>query len=221
MLKEQLDILTTRIKERYDGQFTSFKDTKQELVLPFLSALGYDTEDKTEVVPDYVIQSSRLADYVIKKDGDPVMVVECTKFGYPLGAEQRASLVYCFKNIPTAKIGILTNGVQYLFYSDMTKEIAMDNYPFLHVYLLDPNQINHEALQYLTKAEFNIDTIHDSIKTTIKDLLVRQYTLSLFVDPPKEFIYFLIRELNLGFDSDTDRIKNTVKSTLTELLRGA
>ena len=218
MLKEKLDVLAERIREQ-GSRFMTLESTKEELVLPFISALGYDIDDHTEVVPDYTINGSRKVDYAVVINDQPVIIIECEKFGNYLGYAHRSQLVYCFNNIFNPKLGVLTNGSQYLFYSDVAQPNVMDQIPFLTAYLPDPRQVNYEALQYLTKSEFNIDTINGLVRTVIRDTLVRQYTLNLFVSPPSEFINFLIQELNLGYSVDHQRIRDVVKGTLLELLR--
>ena len=59
---EDIAKLSEQVRKRVD-QVTGEEATKMALIVPFLSALGYDIYDPTEVMPEYV------ADFAIKKAG--------------------------------------------------------------------------------------------------------------------------------------------------------
>jgi len=48
------------------------------------------------------------------------------------------SLLYRYFGVTKARLGILTNGVQYRFYSDLEQPNVMDTRPFLELDLVDP-----------------------------------------------------------------------------------
>jgi len=55
--------------------------TKTALIMPFVRALGYNTEDPREVVPEFIADAGdkkgEKVDYAIMKDGQPVIIIEC------------------------------------------------------------------------------------------------------------------------------------------------
>ena len=57
--------------------------TKTALVLPFISALGYDVFNPAEVVPEYTpdvgIKRGEKVDYAIIADGEPCILFECKR----------------------------------------------------------------------------------------------------------------------------------------------
>lgn len=69
------------------------ESTKLFLVLPVLNALGYDVTDPAVVQPEYGADFrddvSERVDYVILRDGEPVIAVECKKVGVDLTSAAR------------------------------------------------------------------------------------------------------------------------------------
>ena len=64
-------------------------------------------------------------DYAIMRDGAPAMIFECKRQGSDLSSEA------------TSRFGVLTDGVTYLFFSDLSEQNKMDTKPFLEIDLLD------------------------------------------------------------------------------------
>lgn len=95
---------------------------KNALVLPFISALGYNVFDPFEVTPeldaDVGIKKGEKVDYAILKDGKPVMLFECKACNANLD-ECHASQLYRYFSVTPARVGVLTNGVVYRFFSDL------------------------------------------------------------------------------------------------------
>ena len=100
--------------------------TKTALILPFFRALGYDTTDPREVVPeftaDFGTKKSQRVDYAIMKDGKPVMLVECKVAGANLD-EEHASQLFQYFAATDARFGVLTNGTVYRFFRTWTRKI--------------------------------------------------------------------------------------------------
>src|SRR5690348_1075427 len=55
--------------------------TKNAFIMPFISALGYDVFDPSEVIPEFIadvgIKKGEKVDYAIKQDGKIIMLFEC------------------------------------------------------------------------------------------------------------------------------------------------
>ena len=58
-----------------------------------------------------------------------------------------------------ARIGILTNGQTFLFYSDLDKPNLMDERPFAEINLFDLKSAPLEQIKQMSKAMFDIDTL--------------------------------------------------------------
>lgn len=145
------------------GALATEEATKHALVMPFLQALQYDVFNPLEVVPeytaDYGLRQGEKVDYAIIRDdgsGDPVMLVECKKASDPLDVATAGQLSRYFQQTP-AKVGILTNGILYRFFSDLDAEHVMDKEPFLEIDItrLDVRTVN--ALAHFAKHTFDVD----------------------------------------------------------------
>ena len=114
--------------------------TKQSLVLPFLQALGYNVFDPSEIEPEFTadvgIKQGEKVDYAVMADGDPVILIECKKVSDTLASDNRVSQLYRYFGATPVRIGVLTNGITYRFFSDLESPNVMDTSPFLEIDLV-------------------------------------------------------------------------------------
>ena len=92
--------------------------TKNAFVMPFIQALGYNVFDPTEVVPEFTAdigtKKNEKVDYAIMQDGKPIILLEVKSARSNLNGEH-ASQLFRYFSVTEARIGILTNGLQYRF----------------------------------------------------------------------------------------------------------
>jgi len=126
--------------------------TNAVLVQPFLATLGYDVGNPDEVSPehhaDFADKYQNKVDYAILRQGIPVIALESKRVGSPL-KDDRGQLRSYFNACPTAKLGILTDGLKYEFYADCDKPNMMDEVAFLRLDLADvakDNSIDENTL---------------------------------------------------------------------------
>jgi hypothetical protein len=167
--------------------------TKNALVLPLIHMLGYDIFDPTEVVPEFTadmgIKKGEKVDYAVKKGGKIIMLFECKHCGGDLSLKH-ASQLFRYFAVTDARIGVLTNGIVYRFYTGLEAPNRMDEKPFLEVNILDLSDVAINELQKLSKEQFDVDTIVASagqLKFTrqIKKLINQQIE-----NPTDEFVRF-------------------------------
>lgn len=158
--KDQIRQLSARIP-KIKGSIQTEEATKNALILPFIQALGYDVFDPTEVVPeldcDLVKKKGEKIDYAIRRDGETVMLVECKHCGQNLSLHETQLQRYFVAS--KAKFGVLTNGVEYRFYTDLVKPNIMDDAPFLSVDMENLRDGQIEELKKFHKSYFDLDTI--------------------------------------------------------------
>jgi predicted type IV restriction endonuclease len=134
--------------------------TKSAFIMPFLQLLGYDVFSPLEVVPEYTadvgIKKGEKVDFAILREGQPVMLIECKCCGATLDAGKCSQLFRYFHTLTTARIGILTNGLKYLFFTDLDTPNVMDQRPFMEFDLLNPDKVLIPELQKLSKANWDI-----------------------------------------------------------------
>ncbi len=151
------------IPQRKEG-VTNEAATKQTLILPFLTVLGYDVTDNRILSPEYTVkarrQSTKKADFGLRSRGRLVMLIECKPCTQSLNDPHVKQLAGYFKQSST-RLGLLTNGIQYRFYADTEREGTMDATPFLEADLSALTDAALFQLQFFArelfdaKAEFN------------------------------------------------------------------
>ncbi len=87
--------------------------TKQGIVLPLLSKLGWDTFNIDEVVPEYAVATRRV-DYAFRLNNANKLFIEVKKPTEELENHQEQLLDYSFKQ--GVKLAALTNGPRWWFY---------------------------------------------------------------------------------------------------------
>lgn len=152
--------LSEKIKQSREHVQTE-QATKSAFIMPFLQLLGYDVFSPLEVVPEYTadvgIKKGEKVDFAILRDGQPVMLMECKCCGATLNADKCSQLFRYFHTLPSARIGILTNGIQYLFFTDLDKPNVMDQRPFMEFDMLNPDKFLIPELQKLSKSNWDIN----------------------------------------------------------------
>ena len=152
--------------------------TRDYLIEPFFNILGYVKMD------DYTHEYSlpvgkgkvKKVDMVITLAGkNPTILIECKKAGANLTSGNFNQLSEYFKTQISSKIGILTNGLVYKFYSSsLDDKRILNTVPFLTFDLTDFNSSDIDNL-----VSFNRNTIDIA---TILDEAEGQYFLERFDD---------------------------------------
>lgn len=103
------------------------ESTKLFLVLPFLSFLGYDDRDPSEVAPehgaDFSDKYKNRVDYAILKLEEPIVAIECKSVGVEL-KDERGQLRSYFNAAQSVKMGILTDGLFFYVTPTVTSQIS-------------------------------------------------------------------------------------------------
>lgn len=182
---------------------------KTALVMPFIQGLGYDVFNPAEVVPEFVAdiadRKGEKIDYAIFKDGVPIMLIECKWTGYQLTQDNRTQLARYFMVVP-ARIGILTNGMDYEFYSDLDDVKTLDNKPFLKFSINDINDTAIKELKKFCKNVFDIDEIIPAAEELKYTNEMKKYLMDSLNEPDADFIRFMTKKVYDG----------KLTSTLTE-----
>ncbi|MEA4813866.1 MAG: type I restriction endonuclease [Oscillospiraceae bacterium] len=176
------------------GTIQTEEATKTALVMPFFSMLGYDVFNPQEFVPEFTadvgIKKGEKVDYAIMKDNVPVILIECKAVTEDL--DKHGSQLFRYFGTSAAKFGILTNGVDYRFYTDIDNPNKMDSTPFLTVNILTIRDNQVEELKKFCKAEFDID----SIFSTASELKYVHEFKKLFADqidnPSDDLVRFFL-----------------------------
>lgn len=174
--------------------------TKTAFILPMINALGYDVFDPTEVVPemdcDLIKNKGEKIDYAIMKDGEPIMLIECkdSKQNLNLHSTQLQKYFVASKS----RFGVLTNGIEWRFYTDIDKQNIMDEKPFLVINMLDLTNEDVEQLKKFHKSYYNESEIFSTANelkymTEIKSILQKEIP-----NPSSSFVEYFVRQVYSG-----------------------
>lgn len=160
-LIDKLKELSNRIERQKDSVQTE-QAAKTAFVLPFLQALGYDVFNPSEVIPeltaDHGVKKGEKVDYAIKLDEKIIILIECKPIGSTLDAKC-ASQLFRYFSVTDARFSVLTDGVRYLFFSDLESPNKMDDRPFLEFNILQFTDSDVEELKKFSKSTFDLESI--------------------------------------------------------------
>jgi len=182
------------IKEKVQTE----EGTKNALIMPFIQILGYNVFDPNEVNPEFIadvgIKKGEKVDYAIFKDGKPCILIECKPVNSDLSKEQ-ASQLFRYFSVTPAKIGILTNGIIYQFFTDLDEKNKMDIKPFLEINLLDIKEQAIEQLKNYSKQGLNLDELHDTATQLKYTKEIIQIANKEFSQPSQDFVRFFAQQI--------------------------
>lgn len=174
--------------------------TKTALIMPFLVELGYNVFNPEEVIPEFVAdiakRNGEKVDYAIKINGKVSIVIEAKDIKENLSNHSKQLARY-FVNTE-AKIAILTNGLEYWFFTDLEKDNIMDNDPFFKINLTDYTKEQEEQLKDFTKEHFDENRLYGNAeKLRIQKKLATEI-VNQFRDPSDEFTRVIINDIYSG-----------------------
>ncbi|WP_419585321.1 type I restriction endonuclease, partial [Thiolapillus sp.] len=192
--------LAARIPKQMDHIQTE-EATKNAFIMPFLSVLGYDVFNPMEVIPEYTAdigtKKGEKVDYVIKKDDEIIILIECKWSGIDLH-QNHASQLYRYFSTTSARFCILTNGIVYEFYSDIDSPNKMDSKPFFEFNILDFEDHQINELKKFTKSAFSLEDILTTASTLKYTGAIKKILEQELEKPSEEFVRFFASRIYGG-----------------------
>lgn len=203
--------------------------------MPFLhSVLGYDVFDPSEVIPEFTADArtkkGEKVDYALIKDNEVQILIECKKFDEKL-SPKHASQLFRYFSVTSARVAILTNGVQYEFYTDLDAPNKMDEKPFLTLDLSDIDEHIVPEIKKLTKSSFDVDSIVDAAGELKYLSQIKKELEAQFESPEEDFVKFfasrvyegvLTAKVKLQFLEITSKaLKQFLNDSINERLKSA
>lgn len=223
-LRELIETYVKRVRELADHVRGNEQATKQSLIGPFFTMLGYDLTDPRECVPEYKAdfgkdRSSKPIDWAFLNNGAFVFFVEAKEVGRKLAGFDEQLADY-FAKEPSVKLGILTNGAQWRFFTDLTNSNVMDKEPFAKWDIFSEESPPIDVISLLHKSQFNPELIRAyAQRQRAQNLLVGEITKLL--EPAPEFAKLAIANIetrNLT-QAVVDSWKPIVANALSEWAR--
>lgn len=192
-LKLKLEQLHQRVIHLKD-QINTEEATKNAFVMPFIQILGYDIFNPTEVVPEHICdigtKKGEKVDYIIKRDNDPILIIECKH--WKENADAHNSQLHRYFHVSKARFGVLTNGVIYNFYTDLEQPNIMDEKPFLTINIEDLKDNAIKVLESFTKKDYHLETILDSAEALKYIKAIRKEFEKEIEHPSDELVKLLV-----------------------------
>ena len=224
--KDQIVQLSERISKQKDSIATE-EATKTAFIMPMIAALGYDVFNPFEVIPeldcDLIKKKGEKIDYAIMKDESPILLIECKHCKQDLNLHDTQLQKYFVAS--KARFGVLTNGIEYRFYTDLEKINIMDEKPFLVVSMLDLSDADIEQLKKFHKSYYNEEDVLSTANelkytTEIKSILNNE-----FASPTAEFVRFFARQTYTSgqitskvIDMFTPLVKKSISSVINDII---
>lgn len=179
---EKIAALSQRISKLKDTVETE-EATKNAFIMPFISALGYDVFDPSQVIPEFTadvgVKKGEKVDYAIKRNGKIALLVECKPWRVDL-CQAHTSQLYRYFSVTEARFAILTNGVRHWFYTDLDEPNKMDAKPFFEFDMLNFRPAQLEELSKFCNENFDVDTILNTASDLkYRSLLMKEISAEL------------------------------------------
>lgn len=130
------------------------ENTKNCFVMPFFLALGHDVFNPLEFMAELNLDTrhngTEKVDYAICVNHVPRVIIEVKKKGMAL-KKSVGQLKRYFNSDVNVRYGILTNGVDYYFFTDSVYPNIMDDHPHYMLNMLHLKKDDMDFLKQLTK----------------------------------------------------------------------
>ncbi|SJM59480.1 type I restriction endonuclease [Gulosibacter sp. 10] len=214
---ERLEALAVKVKNQAKAIDTE-EATKNAFVMPFISTiLGYDVFDPLEVVPEFTAdvgtKRGEKVDYAIMRDGEVQLLIECKT---SLGALkiEHASQLFRYFTTTNARLAVLTNGVEWQFYTDLDAPNKMDSKPFLVLDLLDIDETLIPEIQKLSKESFDLESIINAAEELKYVGALKREIAAQFREPSDDWIKFFTTRVYEG--AFTAKVRGQFTSLVTK-----
>ena len=219
--QDNLKQLGKRVIELKDSIGTE-EATKTSLIMPFFATLGYDLFNPTEFVPEFTadvgIKKGEKVDYAIVLDGKPTILIEAKSINQQL--TKHDSQLFRYFGTTTSKFGILTNGEEYKFFTDLDEPNKMDLTPFLTINItkIKDNQI--PELAKFHKDNFDVDKITSSAAELKYLSSLKSYLTSELNEPSDNFVKYLLGEIYEGMKTKQtiEKFKPIIKKGMNQFI---
>jgi hypothetical protein len=197
-VKDAILAYVKRVKALHEKVRGNEQATKSSLIGPLFTLLGYDLADPEECVPEFKAdfgkeRSVKPVDWAFYQNSRPIFLVEAKDSGRKLSGYDEQLGDY-FAKEPDVKLGILTNGVMWRFFTDLINANVMDREPFAKWDVLNDEEPPYDFLTLLQKSQFKAELVRTFAKRQHEhNLLVNE--LARLLEPAAEFTRLAIANI--------------------------
>jgi hypothetical protein len=201
---------------------TNEAQTRKFLIEPFFEMLNYVSNDLIpEYNADFGERVSQKIDYAIVLNKKDTILIEAKKQSSRLTDKEAGQLNGYFNNTKNSKIAILTNGIEYRFYSDVLESNVIDGKPF---FIFNLSAYKDKDVDALIKFDKRYIVIKEIIQTAQECVFIEDFENALFkelVEPTKDLLKIIHRNMNFKtkFNEDTQiKMRGLINSSLLKSL---
>ena len=220
-LNEDLKEFSLRIKNIKDS-ISNEESTKTSIILPFFSLLGYDVFNPLEFIPEFVadvgIKKGEKVDYAILNNGEPIILIEAKSINKKL--EKHDSQLFRYFSTTNAKFAILTNGINYRFYTDLDEPNKMDREPFYEFNLLNLSDDDISEIKKLSKTEFDKEKIFENASILKYSGIFKSLLQTSFSNPSDDLVRLFLKDYYKGVKTQNvvDKFKPVLRKAINDFV---
>jgi hypothetical protein len=218
------DLARIRSRAGKASDLATEEAAKNALVMPLLRALGFDVFDPEVVIPEFTAdvgtKKGEKVDYAIRVHGELAMLIECKPANADI-SKAHASQLYRYFTVTPARIGIVTNGIDWHFFTDLDKPNIMDAKPFFRFSVLAYVDSDLAQLEKFQASVFDLG----SILSTASDLkftsLMADELRKEFAAPSEDLVRLFTRRVYDGQITSAvrERFATILRSCVQEVIR--
>ncbi|WP_394542154.1 type I restriction endonuclease [Priestia aryabhattai] len=218
---QQIKVLSNRF-ERIKDNIKTEEATKTSLIMPLIQTLGYDVFNPEEFVPEFIadvgIKKGEKIDYAIMDSGSPIILIEAKSVHEKL--LKHDSQLFRYFGTTKAKFAILTNGIEYRFYTDLEEPNRMDIKPFFVFNLLEFRDNDIHEIAKFRKNVFNVENVLTTASELKYTSEIKQFLNQQWEEPNDEFIKFILSDVYQGVKTKKvlDNFREIVQKALGQFV---
>lgn len=212
--KDQIKQLGEKVFKLKD-QIKTEEATKSAFIMPFIQLLGYDLFNPLEVVPEFITdfgaKNVEKVDYAILKDNEPILIIECKHHIEQL--DKHYTQTHKYFHLTKSRFSILTNGIQYNFYTDLDMPNKMDEKPFLSFDITCIKEQQIKELAKFHKSGFDVSIILNTANELKYSNAIKRLFTTELANPSPDFIKFFASRIYDG------RLTEKIMLQLSEIFK--
>jgi hypothetical protein len=194
--------------------------TRKFLIEPFFLMLNYVSNDLIpEYNADFGDRISQKIDYAILLNKKDTILVEAKKHNSKLTDKEAGQLNGYFSNTKNSKIAILTNGIEYKFYSDVVEPNIIDSKPF---FTFNISSYTESDLEELIKFDKRFIKVIDIVKNAQEIVFVESFENAFFkelVAPSKDLMKIIHKNMTFSTKFNEDTVLKMISLVNSSLLK--
>lgn len=217
---EELKAFSERV-EQFKDVVQGEQNTKNVMIEPVIKMLGYDTHNPFDVITEYTcdfgVKKGEKVDYALMKDKEVVMLIEAKDIKTRLD-QRHIGQLFRYYSVTNVRLAMLTNGIEYLFFMDATRQNTMDTEPFFRFNILDFTEEDYNMLMLFRKEVIDTNKIRYLAITSAFRQSFINYFIQQAKKPSHDFVTFITKNIGMS-EINSVSLSKLVSDELINLLK--